>query len=186
VKIGVMTQAELTAHVQTALKKVGIETVLSGGSCVSVWSRNAYVSDDIDLIVDGFSWRTKIRAAMLELGFAEKNRYFVHPESKWFIEFPSGPLAVGEERPKEIAQRRLRTGTLRLLSPTDCVKDRLTWWIHGRDRQSLEQAVAVAKRAPVDVDELRRWVRGEGRSATAAFEEIAVRLRPQKRRRTSR
>ena len=30
-----------------------------------------------DLIVDGFSWRTKTPAAMLALGFSEKNRYFV-------------------------------------------------------------------------------------------------------------
>ncbi len=67
-----MSQAELTAYVQVALHKAGIETVLSGGSCVSVWSDNAYVSDDIDLIVDGFSWRTKIRAAMLDLASSRR------------------------------------------------------------------------------------------------------------------
>jgi hypothetical protein len=133
-----MSQGELTAHVQGALLAVGIETVLSGGSCVSIWSENAYLSMDIDLIIDGFSWRTNLRAAMLDIGFVEKNRHFVHPQSQWFIEFPNGPLAVGEERPKEIVELGLRTGILRLLSPTDCVKDRLSWWIHGRDRQSLE------------------------------------------------
>jgi hypothetical protein len=177
-----MSQAELTAYIQVALLKFGIETVLSGGSCVSVWSDNAYVSDDIDLIVDGFSWRTKIRAAMLDLGFAEKNRYFVHPDSSWFVEFPSGPLAVGEERPKEIAELRMSTGTLRLLSPTDCVKDRLSWWIHGRDRQCLEQAIAVIKHAQVDLEELRRWVRGEGRAAVIAFDEVSDQLKKPKRR----
>ncbi len=76
----------------------------------------------------------------------------------------------------------MRTGTLRLLSPTDCVKDRLTWWIHGRDRQSLEQAIAVIERADVDLDELRRWVRGEGRAAVTAFEEVADQLKKPKRR----
>nr|MBA3684549.1 hypothetical protein [Planctomycetota bacterium] len=68
---------------------------------------------------------------MLALGFTEKHRYFVHADSRWLVEFPNGPLTVGEERPKDIVRRQLRTGTLRLLSPTDCVKDRLTWWIHG-------------------------------------------------------
>jgi hypothetical protein len=72
--ISAMSQAELTAHVQQALSKVGIETVLSGGSCVSIWSRNAYISDDIDLVIDGFEWRRKIRDAMVALGFEEKNR----------------------------------------------------------------------------------------------------------------
>jgi hypothetical protein len=177
-----MSQAELTAHVQGALRKVGIETVLSGGSCVSVWSENAYVSNDIDLIVDGFSWRTKLRAAMLDMGFIERKRHFVHPRSNWFVEFPNGPLAVGEERPKVITEIRLRTGILRLLSPTDCVKDRLSWWIHGRDRHSLEQAIAVIDHADVDLEELRRWVRGEGRTAATAFEEVADLLNQHKRR----
>jgi hypothetical protein len=181
-KISAMSQAELTAYVQVALRRFGIETVLSGGSCVTVWSDNSYVSDDIDLIVDGFSWRTKIRAAMLDQGFVEKNRYFVHPESKWIVEFPDGPLAVGEERPKEIVELRLSTGTLRLLSPTDCVKDRLAWWIHEGDRQCLEQAIAVIKCADVDLEELRRWVRGEGRTAIIAFNEVADQLKKPKRR----
>jgi hypothetical protein len=102
-KISHMSQAEFTAYVQAGLRKAGIETVLSGGSCVSFWSDGAYVSDDIDLIVDGFAWRTKIRASMFELGFSEKHRYFVHPDSRWLVEFPSGPLAVGEERPSASA-----------------------------------------------------------------------------------
>src|SRR5262249_43290553 len=98
------------------------------------------------------------------------------------VEFPNGPLSVGEERPKEIAQRKLRTGILRLLSPTDCVKDRLTWWIHGKDRQSLEQAVAVAQRVSVDLAELRRWVRGEGPAAVAAFAEAESELEKKRKR----
>lgn len=149
-KTSEMSQGELTAHVQGALHKVGIETVLSGGSCVSIWSENAYISNDIDLVIDGFSWRTRLRATMLDIGFVGKNRHFVHPRSPWFIEFPNGPLAVGEERPKEIVELSLRTGILRLLSPTDCVKDRLSWWIHGRDRSSLEQAISVIRHAEVD------------------------------------
>ncbi len=40
-RISDMTQAEFTAYVQSALHAVGIDTVLSGGSCVSVWSDNA-------------------------------------------------------------------------------------------------------------------------------------------------
>jgi hypothetical protein len=32
---------------------------------------------------------------MRKIGFDEKNRYFVHKDVAWFIEFPSGPLAIG-------------------------------------------------------------------------------------------
>lgn len=180
-KLGDLTQVEFTAWVQTALRKVGIDTVLSGGSCVSVWSDNAYISEDIDLIVDGIAWRTKIRAAMLELGFTEKNRYFVHPESRWFVEFPNGPLTVGEERPKKIVVRKLRSGSLTLLSATDCIKDRLTWWFHGQDRQCLEQAVAVAQANTVDLRELKRWAAGE--RMAESFRAIETRLTRKRRSR---
>lgn len=152
--------------------------MLVDGSCVSVWSDNAYRSDDIDLIAEGIGQRARIRLAMLELGFTEKNRYFVHADTAFWIEFPAGPLAVGEERPRHIAEQTLKTGVLRLLSATDCVKDRLTWWYHQQDRQCLEQAVTVAQTTPVDCEELRRWSVGEHRSE--AFAQIESRLRPQR------
>ena len=49
------------------------------------------------------------------------------------------------------------TGTLQLLSPTDCVKDRLTAYYHWDDLQALEQAKMVAKNHKIDFEEIRRW-----------------------------
>ena len=92
-----------------------------------------------------------------------------------FVKSPAGPLSVGEERPREITNLKTATGIVRLLSPTDCVKDRLTWWFHSGDRQCLEQAVAVAGVTTIDLAELRRWSVGEGKSAE--FEIIAQRLK---------
>jgi hypothetical protein len=162
------------AWVQAHLREAGIDTVLSGGSCVTYWSANAYRSDDIDLIPDGFGQRARIREVMLGLGFSEQNRYFVHARTALWVEFPAGPLAVGEERPRDIAERPTRTGMIRLLSATDCVKDRLAWWFHHQDRQCLEQAVAVAQEAGVDRGELARWAAGEHRATE--FAAIAGRL----------
>ncbi len=157
-----MTLAELTAWIQTALREAGVETVLSGGSCVTVWSNNAYQSDDIDLIADALPRRSRIIKVMLALGFTEKNRYFTHPDTRWWIEFPPGPLGVGEERPRFIDDVETAHGVLRLLSPTDCIKDRLTWFIHDQDRQCLAQAAAVARNNNVDNDEIKRWAKREG------------------------
>ena len=44
-----------------------------------------------------------------------------------------------------------------MLSPTDCVKDRLAAYYFWNDQQALEQAKLVAKNQPVDLDEIRRW-----------------------------
>ncbi len=179
-EIAKMTMAELAAWVQTHLRAAGIDTVLSGGSCVTYWSANAYQSDDIDLISDGFTQRPRIRAVMLGLGFTERSRYFVYADTRWWIEFPSGPLAVGEERPRRIEDESTKTGILRLLSPTDCVKDRLCWWFHNQDKQCLEQAVAVARETAVDLKELARWSKGEHRAE--AFADIAPRFKRAKRK----
>ena len=136
-----MSQVELAAYIQGSLQANGIEVVLSGGSAVSFYSSNKYVSKDLDLINTGFARRSKIKLVMENLGFKEKGRYFVHPETTFFVEFPDGPLSVGEEPVKEISKFELTTGTLKVLSATDCVKDRLCAFYFWNDLQGLEQAI---------------------------------------------
>jgi hypothetical protein len=126
-----MSQAELAAYIQDSLQKEGIKVVLSGGSAVSFYSSNKYVSKDLDLINTSFSRRSKIKAEMEKIGFHEKGRYFVNSETDLFVEFPGGPLSVGEEPVKEISEFELATGTLRVVSATDCVKDRCAPFIFG-------------------------------------------------------
>ena len=158
-----MSIGELAAYISSHLQKHGIEVVLSGGSCVSIYSRNAYVSLDLDFIDNRFTRRKKLREALSEIGFMEENRYFKHPETKVIIEFPSGPLSVGEEPVKEIINLELATGTLRIISPTDCIKDRLAAFFHWQDRQSLAQAVLVAQSKKIDLSEIERWAKSEGK-----------------------
>ena len=162
-KIKNMSQAELAAYVQDSLHAEGIPVVLSGGSVVSFYSSNKYVSKDLDLINTSFSKRSKIKAVMDKLGFHEQGRYFIHPETAFFIEFPDGPLSVGEEPVKEISEFELSTGTLRVLSPTDCVKDRLCAFYFWNDLQGLEQAILVTTSQQVDLKEIKRWSKVEGK-----------------------
>jgi hypothetical protein len=110
-----------------------------------------------------------------EIGFfSGKNRHFKSSETDLFLEFPPGPLSVGEEPIKEIITLNFSTGELRIISPTDCVKDRLTAYYHWGDRQGLEQAILVAKDNKIDLDEVERWSRGEGK--LAVFREIKKRF----------
>ena len=162
-KIKNMSQVELAAYVQDSLQSEGIQVVLSGGSAVSFYSSNKYVSKDLDLINISFSRRSKIKSVMGNLGFREQGRYFTHSETTFFIEFPDGPLSVGEEPVKEISEFKLSTGTLRALSPTDCVKDRLCAFYFWNDLQGLEQAILVTKSQRVDLKEIKRWSKVEGK-----------------------
>lgn len=124
---------------------------------VSFYSHNLYVSKDIDLANVAFTRQAKLRKAMAAIGFSERGRYFQHPESAHIVEFPSGPLAVGEEPVRDVQEVVLETGSLRVISATDCVKDRLCAFYFWNDQQGLEQAVLVAQNHSVDLAEIERW-----------------------------
>ena len=158
-----MSQAELAAFIQDSLDKKGIPVVLSGESAASFYSNNKYVSKDLDLINTDFVRRGKIKSVMEMLGFQEQGRYFVHPDTEFFVEFPDGPLSVGKEPVKEVSEFELATGTLRVVSATDCVKDRLCAFYFWKDQQGLAQAVLVAESQNVDTKEINRWSKAEGK-----------------------
>jgi len=86
--VGKMTQGELGAFIQSQLREKGIEVILSGGAAVAIYSNNKYVSRDLDLINIYGANRRKIRDIMTAIGFYEEGRYFRHPDSKFFVEFP--------------------------------------------------------------------------------------------------
>src|SRR6266498_5729108 len=92
-----MNQAELAAYIQDSLQKERIRVVLSGGSAVSFYSSDKYVSKDLDPINANFAKRGEIKDIMEQLGFHEKGRYFVNSETQFLVEFPDGSLSVGEE-----------------------------------------------------------------------------------------
>ncbi len=156
-----MSMEELAAYVCSELEKDGIETVLSGGSCVEIYSKGKYTSDDIDLIDRFNGGHTQIKNVMIKLGFKEHNRYFVHEDTPLFIEFPRGPLGVGDAPVNEISLKEEDTGILKLLTPTDCIKDRLAAYFHWDDLQSLEQAVWVAEQNEFDMESVRTWAMNE-------------------------
>lgn len=161
---GEMTQLEMAAFVQSILEENGIIVVLSGGVATSLYSNNRYISYDIDLVNIFSSSRKKIKEVLTNYDFIEENRYFRHPSSKFFIEFPPGPLIVGKEPVKTIETLEFDTGTLRVISATDSVKDRLAAFYHWGDLQSLYQALLISRTQKIDLEELKRWSENERKS----------------------
>lgn len=98
--LGHLGRAETSALIVETLAAHGIEVVLVGGSCVCVWTSERFASFDLDFIDVTYSRRKEIAAALAEIGFVSRGatRYFEHPDSKWTVEFPSAPLAVGHEQ----------------------------------------------------------------------------------------
>ena len=161
-KIGEMSRVELAAFICTHLAKCGIEITLTGGSCVSIYSENQYSSMDLDFIERISAKRKFLAKCLEEIGFYEKDRYFLHPDTELFVEFPPGPLAVGNEPITDIITIETEVGDLKIISPTESVKDRLAAYYFWNDLQCLDQAVLVADNNTINVAEVKRWSLTEG------------------------
>jgi hypothetical protein len=169
-----MTQPELCAFIQSFLSRKNIDVVLSGGASVAFYSSNKYVSYDLDLVNIWSVKRRAIHKAMIDMGFSEHGRYYRHPETQYLVEFLPGPLSIGTEPVGLVDEINLQTGILKIISPTDCVKDRLAAYYHWGDQQCLVQAIMVAKEQKIDINEIGRWSDAEGMHEK--FKEIRARL----------
>ena len=165
------TEEEMWQYVATHLKSKGIDTVLVGGAVVSIYTQGAFRSGDIDLIVTNLFVKN-IESVMKEIGFERRGgRHYVHPEcTHLYIEFPKGPVEIGDDLNILPDEREVDGKIIKLLSPTDCVKDRLATYIHFKDRVGFEQAILVAKKHPVKFHKIEDWCRKE--NAAAIFEEF--------------
>ena len=151
--------SDLAALVQNKFTEHNMKTVLVGGACVVIYSGNRYLSYDLDFVT--YETRGKIKEALSELGFELKGKYFRHPDCPYFVEFVSPPVAVGEELVHHYKTLHTPFGQVELLTPTDCIKDRLASFFHWDDTQALEQAVMVFQDQKVDLKEIERWVKAE-------------------------
>ena len=70
---------------------------------------------------------------------------------------------MGNESIRHFKTMRTSSGSSILLRPTDCVKDRLASFFHWNDPQALEQALLVAEGHKIDLKDVKRWAKAEGR-----------------------
>ena len=154
---------DLAALICENLKKEGLPTTLSGGACAEIYSNAKYVTGDLDFVVNYF-WPQNdaiINKVMSALGFEKKGRMFTSAAVAYSVEFPPGPISIGEEYRIKPVELKLKTGNLSLLSPTDSAKDRLAGYFYGNDAQCLEQAVMICQMNKVDMEAIRRWAKIE-------------------------
>ena len=87
-----------------ALRREGIRAVLTGGACANLYTGGRHQSVDADFIVDSPTSRAVIERVMEHIGFIRKGDRYVHPRARFYVEFPRGPLAIGNDyriRPAE-------------------------------------------------------------------------------------
>ena len=67
-----------------------------------------------------------------------------------YVEFPRGPLAIGDDYQIVPVTRSTAAGRALVLSATDSCRDRPAAFYHWNDRQSLDVAVSIARRNRID------------------------------------
>jgi len=160
------TLEDVAAIVSTSLEHAGIAATLSGGAAVSIYSNNEYQSKDLDFVTAALV--ADLSPVLSELGFVHtgvpRMSQFSHPLVEWFVEFPPTPISFGHlyVTHEQCAAIELPAGTLRIVTPTQSVMDRLAAAIAWKDAQSREQAILVAANNNIDWDELETWFVNEG------------------------
>jgi hypothetical protein len=165
----------VAACVAGAMEKAGIEAVLTGGACASLYTRGAYQSSDLDFVLKTAVSRRTLDSVMASIGFHREGDHYRHPAAPYFVEFPAGPLGIGGDLSIEPVAYRVGKVSVPVLSATDSCRDRLAAYYHWNDRQSLMTAVAIAKHRKVDMSKVRAWSEEEGEAP--AFEVFRSHLR---------
>jgi hypothetical protein len=116
----------------------------------------------LDFILQTAVSRRALDEVMSGIGFRRRGNHYEHPRTPFFVEFPAGPLGIGRDLHVQPIVYRIGGVAVLALSPTDSCRDRLAAFYHWNDRQSLETAVAIARRRKIDLKVIRNWSKEEG------------------------
>lgn len=175
--MAISQQASLTDvcfAVCTALDAVGTKAVLTGGSAATYYAPAAYQSRDADFVIVLSSDEPVAASTLSGLGYHELGGTYIHSSNPFTLEFPPGPLAVGNDCILSYDTVRRDREVLFVLSRTDCVRDRLAAYYFFNDRSALAAAIAVANSGIIDVPAIHSWSDLEGESRK--FVEFRTRL----------
>ena len=157
---------EVASIVSNALRTAGIAATLSGGGAVSIYTNNEYQSKDLDFVTAAML--KDLAPVLNDLGFVHTGgsrlSQFEHPLVEWYVEFQASPLTFGhlQVNHEDFAVIKSEAGELRIVTPTQCVMDRLAAVFAWNDVQSRDQAIRVAANQIVDWEVLRTWFANEG------------------------
>jgi hypothetical protein len=171
----------LAARISSKLGQRGIRAVLCGGSCVTIYAGGRFATRDFDFVLSSSYRDSDVAAALAELGYRPDpsvSGAFTHPDEEMIVDIRPAPPSLGDEPICDPAVLAVGRHKLVLLTPTDCVKDRLTHFYYYSDRQGCEQAILVCLAQRVNMREVGRWSRAEGQaSGFAAFRRELTRRR---------
>lgn len=173
------TEEELWRWVAVHLAQAGIECTLVGGAVAAIYSEGAYQSGDLDVVIESFPLpsQRQLDAAFKTMGFARKSMLYQHPECRHLaIQTLPGPVHVGKDYHINPNVSQVMGSTIKMLSPTDIVKDRLASCHYFHALECLDQAELVARAQTIDWQSVKTWAKAEHSDMPALLAQLRVRL----------
>lgn len=159
-------------EIASYLKTQNIEAILVGGGVASIYSQGKYVSGDLDFVIGWANDHKEIKTALLAVGFTKNGTIYRHPTTSISLDFSSPPVDIGEGNDPEIDTLNYNGQVIKILSPTECIKDRLNKYVGFRDQTALLAALAVAKEAPYSLAKVEEFCKRNGSYMIPALEEF--------------
>lgn len=172
--VATSTLVDVCFTVCTALSESDITAVLCGGSAATFYAPQAYQSKDADFVITMRGDTSKGGGVMKALGYTLRGSTYQHATNCFTVDFPVGPLAIGDDLIASWETFKREQEHLHVLSRTDVVRDRLLWYYAYTDISALHAAVAVAMSGEVSLITLRDWSVREGEDDT--FSEFLSRV----------
>lgn len=183
--------ADVAGCVTAALREIGYDPIVVGGSAATLHAPEAYRSRDVDMVLPGGveDARSIVRALAVP-GFSKENNYLVHSLNPVLVEFVPPPVAIAADLVQEFTEIRTAFGTVRVLRAVDAVCDRLNKYVVWSDEESFDVAAAVARCYDVDLTEVEVFVRRQAVGVFATpylrgFDRFSEAVRPSVRRRST-
>lgn len=168
---------ETAAVISGQLEKHGHGPMLVGQACAAVYAGPRIKAHSLEFVVREYSVNT-INELMASLGFVPKETHtFFSRVSPFEVMLLPAPMTVGDDVVDGSKIIKTALGPLRTLTPTDCVRHRLSMFYRWGDKQALFEAICVARRQCIDMDLVRRW--SEWEWASDRFQEFTRQLSPE-------
>ena len=148
---------QIAARLRAHLVAHGLDPVLTGRACASIYAGGNIKPRTLEFVLAEYSVG-ELEDAMRELGFrADGGSAYASKRCPVDVVFMPPPLSVGDDVVQSTSLVRSAGGEVRLLTPTDCVRERLSMYYQWGDREAFQDAVDVARNHPITFDIVKSW-----------------------------
>ncbi len=151
------TLEETWKIIPSHLQKNNIEAVLVGGGVATIYSQGKYMSGDIDFVMGWGNTHSQIKTPLESIGFTREGTIYRHPSTTFSLDFSNPPVDIGDNNDPEIVEQEFNGQSIKILSPSECIKDRLNKFTHWNDESAMQAAVAVAKSVPYSITKVEQF-----------------------------